>query len=48
METIMQFCLAILLACAAILSSVFTAMVVRVAIGYVIFNIKEFIHDRKQ
>ena len=44
----MQFCLAILLACAAILSSVFTAMVVRVAIGYVIFNIKEFIHDRKQ
>ena len=48
METIMQFCLAILLACAAILSSVFTAMVVRVAIGYVIFNIKEFIHDREQ
>ena len=48
METIMQFCLMVLLICAAILSSVFTAMVVRVAIDYVIFNIKQFIHDRQQ
>lgn len=48
METIMQLCLMVLLICAAILSSVFTAMVVRVAIGYVIFNIKQFIHDRQQ
>lgn len=48
METIMQFCLMVLIICAAILSSVFTAMVVRVAIDYMIFNIKEFINDRKQ
>lgn len=48
METIMQFCLMVLLICAAILSSVFTAMVVRVAIDYVIFNIKEYFNGKRQ
>jgi hypothetical protein len=48
METLMQFCLTVLLFCAAILSSVFTAIVVKVSIEYLIFNIKEYFNERKQ
>ena len=43
----MQFCLMVLLICAAILSSVFTAIVVKVAIEYMIFNIKEYFGNGK-
>lgn len=48
METVIQFCLMVLLICAAILSSVFTAMVVMIALDNVIFNIKEYFRHERQ